>query len=138
MIRSAATAAAAAAVTWNRNDENEGDNDDDDDDDDDDEDEDNGENDDEDDDNEDDDGIPGHPATADASTDELREDRRRRCTTCRRRSNNCPPCIAVEGSPTTWLVPGVAGIRDVFSAKFTGTLPIISECKIVREIMRAP
>jgi len=64
-------------------------------------------------DNEDDvdDGILGHPVTADASTDELREDRRRRCTTCRRRSNNCPPCIAVEGSPTTWLVPGVAGVQ---------------------------
>lgn len=39
------------------------------------------------------------------------EDRRRRCTTCGRRSNNCPPCIAVEGSPTTWLVPGVAGVQ---------------------------
>lgn len=58
-----------------------------------------------------DDGIPGTSNGERERRREFREDRRRRCTTCGRRSNNCPPCIAVEGSPTTWLVPGVAGVQ---------------------------
>lgn len=52
----------------------------------------------------------GRTRSAEASA-RTKIDRRRRCTTCGRRSNNCPPCIAVEGSPTTWLVPGVAGVQ---------------------------